>query len=127
MASAGLKTPSYHHHGLELVKGEHPVSVEVEPADHGLALVDVQVQIQPAHHQLRAQRCDAASALHFVHPERLPAPVSFCLLSTGLRFFHQHLLGDMSLLSAAFMQSRSSASEILPSLSWSNAANTRLK
>lgn len=66
------------HHDLEFLEAEHSVSVEIEPADHGLALVDLLVRAELAQHPLQAQRRDAPLALHLVHPERLlqsPAPL----------------------------------------------------
>jgi len=73
-----------HHHDLEFVEAEHPVAVEVEPADHGAAVVDLPARAEPAEHPPQAGGRDAPLALHRVHAERRhepPAPPPLLLLA----------------------------------------------
>uniref|UniRef100_A0A804N7E1 Uncharacterized protein n=1 Tax=Zea mays TaxID=4577 RepID=A0A804N7E1_MAIZE len=79
------------HHDLELVEAEHAVAVEVEPADHGAAVVHVLVRAEPGEHAAQAVGGDAGGApalrrvvVGGVHPEGL-AQAAVAVLLGGTR------------------------------------------
>jgi hypothetical protein len=80
------------HHDLELVEAEHAVAVEVEPADHGAAVVHVLVRAEPGEHAAQAVGGDAGGAPALrrvvgaggVHPEGL-AQAAVAVLLGGAR------------------------------------------
>ena len=140
------------HHDPELLEREDAIAVEIEPADHGPALVQGQLLLraqQPAEHPLQARRRDVmpspAGGLRRVvrvHPKGRPQapPPAFRVVGSGLRGlagqpdelaavqqtvvvgFRRRATASSS-PSAAAMQPRSSDADTLPSPSLSRASN----
>ncbi|WOL04822.1 hypothetical protein Cni_G13544 [Canna indica] len=108
LISKYLLARSHHHHDPELFKVQHSISIQIKPADHGLALLDARRRPQPAQHPLQALWRDAALALVLVHLERrsqIPLPLFLALrlhqllellqiqqpVPVGVRHFHESL------------------------------------
>lgn len=72
--------PGSFHHDSELIKVENSISIEVEHANHGLAILNGARLSQLSQHPPQACWCYAAGALHFVHAEGIPELLALVLL-----------------------------------------------